>query len=502
MKGWVNASADNPTVKTDQLSPSWIFVSVLVLIFCAEEALTYALDRFLPQAISLHTRTAIYTGALTLIVSLFVWRLVMRPLRLAWMNEAAMAKAVADAATDAIISTDEHGWIKSFNPAAVMMFGYAADEAIGKNVAILMNESHESEYLGFIAERVRAGSNRAAGRAREFMAQRKNRSEFPVELTMAVATLGDVRRFTSIVRDVSEQKRMEQALRDSTAELRIIIDSVPAMIVYYDAGLRCRFANKRYADFFGIDAKEIAGKHLREIVGGAVYAATETEFRKALTGQPLTYERTQVRKNGESVPLEIKLVPHVGATGKPLGIYGLLVDIAGHKAAEEHIRRLTNYDSVTGLADRTLFMHRLGQEIAAAARARNGLALIYLSLGKFKHVNDTLGHRAGDQVLAVVAERIRYQARKSDMVARIGGDEFAVIMPDIPSRHDAVEISEKIVAALSKQFYLDGQKRAVQIAASAGVAIFPVDAHDTDNVVEAAYAAMEKAKHARNDLRQ
>jgi diguanylate cyclase (GGDEF)-like protein/PAS domain S-box-containing protein len=489
-------------MKTEHLSPSLIFASLLVLIFCTEEALTYALDNFLPDTISEHARAAFDAGTLTLVMSLCIWWLVMRPLRLALMNESAMAKAVTDAAVDAIIRTDERGTIESFNPAAEKMFGYAAKGAIGKNVAILMSEAHAGEYLHYIADRLRESDNRVTGMSREFLAQREDRGEFPVELTMAVTTLGGVRRFTSIVRDVSERKRMERAARRGAAELRIIIDSVPAMIVYYDASLRCRFANKRYADFFGFDAAGIAGKALRDIVGDAAYPAAEAEFHRAMAGQALTYERTQLRSDGQSVPLEIKMVPHVGENGTPLGVYGLLEDNSGHKAAEENIRRQANQDSVTGLADRTLFLRRLGQEITAARVARRGLALVYLSLGKFKYINDTLGHRVGDQVLMVVAERIRFQARKSDMVARVGGDEFAVLMPAIANRRDAAEIGEKIVAALSKQFYLDGQKRAVQITASAGVAVFGVDAHDADNFVEAAYTAMEKAKHASNGQRQ
>ena len=284
--------------------------------------------------------------------------------------------------------------------------------------------------------------------------------------------LGGVRRFTGIVRDISERKRMEQGLRDGAAALRLIIDNVPAMIVYYDAGLRCRFANKRYADLFGLTASDIAGRHLRAIVGDAAYAVAEAEFRKTLAGQSLTYERTQLLRNGESVPLEVELVPH-GEAGKILGAYCLLVDITQRKAAEERIRRLTNFDSLTGLADRTLFYHRLGQDIAACERDGKELALIYLSLDKFKYVNDTLGQRAGDQVLVTVAERIRYQARVSDQVARMGGVEFAVIMANGVTRRESVEVAEKIAGALSKRFFLDDGKMPPSLEPASASPCFP-----------------------------
>ena len=306
-------------MKTEQISPPWVLMAVLTLIFGVEAALMYSLDHFFPQAMSQQARALINAGALTLIMSPFIWWLVMRRRGPAPMSEAGMAQAIADAAADAINTTDEHNSIESRNPAAVMMSGHEAKDAVGKSVAMPMNEPHSREY-------------------------------------------------------------------------------------------------------------------------------------------------------------------------------GPLEDINQRKAAEERIRRLTNNDSVAGLADRQNFYHCLGEDIAAARRDRKEVALVYLSLARFRHVNPALGQRAGDRILATVGERIRYQARRSDMVAQLGGDEFAVIMANGASRRNAVEVSERIISALSKPFYLDGQKLAVQIGIRIGITIFPADAQDADSLVKAAYAEMEKAK--------
>lgn len=173
---------------------------------------------------------------------------------------------------------------------------------------------------------------------------------------------------------------------------------------------------------------------------------------------------------------------------------GVLVDIARRKAAEERIRRMTNYDSVSGLADRQQLYHCLGEDIATAIHDHKEVVLVYLSLATFKDANPALGRHAADQVLATVGERIRYQARRSDMVAKMGGDEFAVVMSNGASRQSAVDVSERIVSALAKPYYLDGQKQAVQIGIRIGIAIFPVDAQDADNLFKAAFAETEKAK--------
>jgi PAS domain S-box/diguanylate cyclase (GGDEF) domain len=151
-------------------------------------------------------------GLLTAITSVFVWRLFIRPLRFALLSEAAQAKAITDTAAEGIITIDEHGIIESLNRAAERMFAYEAREVIGKNVRILMPEPHAAEHDNFLAGYIRTGEARVIGRAQELSALRKGGTEFPIELNVAEIRVGGTRRFTAIIRDVTERRAAEDRI--------------------------------------------------------------------------------------------------------------------------------------------------------------------------------------------------------------------------------------------------------------------------------------------------
>ena len=222
---------------------------------------------------------------------------------------------------------------------------------------------------------------------------------------------------------------------------------------------------------------------------------------QALRGQPVTFQRTHQPANGEPRYLEVKLLPHSGDQGKVLGCYAVTTDITEHKLAEARVQRVAHHDSLTGLPNRLLFNDRLNQALSLAKRNARQFALLYLDLDKFKAVNDTLGHSAGDELLRGVAARIRQCVRESDTVARIGGDEFTLILPDVARRGEAEIVAKKIIAALVMPFNLEGQKRSVEIGTSIGIANYPADAANADALVTAADAAMYSAKQQGNSFR-
>jgi diguanylate cyclase (GGDEF)-like protein/PAS domain S-box-containing protein len=296
--------------------------------------------------------------------------------------------------------------------------------------------------------------------------------------------------------DVTARRRAEEALRESAKELRQFTDNVPVMTVSYDQNLLCRFVNKRFAEYFGLTVEAALGMHLREIVGEAAYAEIEGHFARVLEGKPTTYQRVRKLPDGESRHLEVKLLPHTDERGQTLGCFCVTTDITEHKLAELRIQRVAHHDSLTGLPNRLLFNDRLAQSIRIARRDSRGFALLFLDLDKFKEVNDTLGHDAGDELLQEVAAAIRGELRDSDTVARVGGDEFTVILPDIVHAEDAGIVASKIVSAFSTPVRLKRRGRDVQTAISIGIALFPSDARDSDALVSAADAAMYRAKQA------
>jgi diguanylate cyclase (GGDEF)-like protein len=178
----------------------------------------------------------------------------------------------------------------------------------------------------------------------------------------------------------------------------------------------------------------------------------------------------------------------------------MLRDISARKRSEELTRQMAYYDLLTGLPNRALFSDRLGVALAHARRYRQKMALMMLDLDCFKEINDSLGHKVGDLVLQEVGARLGQLLRRSDTVARYGGDEFTIINTDISRVRDSAKIAQKIRAAFQKPFICEG--REIQVSASLGVAIYPDDSRDAEGLLRRADDAMYRAKRARRNRPQ
>jgi diguanylate cyclase (GGDEF)-like protein len=179
---------------------------------------------------------------------------------------------------------------------------------------------------------------------------------------------------------------------------------------------------------------------------------------------------------------------------------GISTDITERKDIEEHMQHMAQYDALTHLPNRALFNDRLQLAIAAAQRNKANLALMFIDLDKFKPVNDTYGHGVGDLLLKDVASRIQDCLRESDTAARIGGDEFVILLPTIATQQDASRVGEKILHALNQPFELMGHN--LQISSSIGVAVYPKHGADEKLLVKSADIAMYHAKkHGRNNVK-
>lgn len=177
------------------------------------------------------------------------------------------------------------------------------------------------------------------------------------------------------------------------------------------------------------------------------------------------------------------------------------------KRAEQRLTYLAQYDQLTGLVNRTLFRDRLIQAMARSKRLQQPLGLMLLDLDRFKPVNDTLGHNVGDQLLKLVAERLHECVREVDTVARMGGDEFTIILEGLMCERDIVPVAERITKSLAQPFQIDTHQALIGI--SIGITIYPTDDHDVDELLKHADAAMYRAKqqggssfqfHIPNDL--
>jgi len=181
-----------------------------------------------------------------------------------------------------------------------------------------------------------------------------------------------------------------------------------------------------------------------------------------------------------------------GPGGNPLRIVGTVADVDARKLQEDEIRHQAHHDMLTGLPNRLLFNDRLDQALLAAQRSKNRLAVMFIDLDKFKPVNDTYGHAVGDLLLKQVATRVRASLRASDTLARIGGDEFVVLLPSIAAAPDARRVAEDILKEIERPFMTDEQT--LQISASIGVAVFPDGGKGAVELMRCADQAMYDAK--------
>ena len=301
------------------------------------------------------------------------------------------------------------------------------------------------------------------------------------------------------MRDVFARHRLAEE------RLRVIGAAAQDAIIMMDSKGSIAFWNEAAQRIFGYAEQEAQGKKLHELIVPEPYRV-DFEKRLDVAGRAAqenvigkTLELAGLRKDGQEIVTEHS-ISGVSIDRKWHTIC-IVRDITERKRFEERIRHLANYDHLTGLPNRMLFYDRLSQAINLAQRNRHNLALLYLDLDRFKSVNDTRGHNAGDEVLKGAADRIQEQVRESDTVARVGGDEFALILPKIAGPQDAAIVAGKIIDALCASFPLsDPEQGKIEIGASIGIAIFPGDGEDIDALFKAADAAMYKAKQSGNSL--
>jgi len=264
-------------------------------------------------------------------------------------------------------------------------------------------------------------------------------------------------------------------------------------IAYFDAGECLRVVNQPHGEGFGQSAAEGPSRTLKEVLGSEEYAKRKPHIEAALAGRRVTFER-RMPGNGRTSHLQIDYLPEFDAAGQVIGVFALAQDITLRKQNEERLVSAALHDPLTGLANRQLLADRVSLAIAHARRNTGALSVVYLDLDGFKGVNDTLGHDAGDRLLEMVGQRLVAAVREVDTVARVGGDEFAIVLWQVNGALDAASVASKLLETVSKQYGVRG--RTVKITVSAGVAIYPAHGGDAAALLKSADLALHEAKRS------
>jgi diguanylate cyclase (GGDEF)-like protein/PAS domain S-box-containing protein len=317
----------------------------------------------------------------------------------------------------------------------------------------------------------------------------------PRELAHLGAALNQM---TESLLDASKRRELEEALRESEALHRNLVETSQDLVWRCDAEGRYTFLNQACEKIYGYRVEEMLGKRFTEFMTPELADRDMKEFMRLLEGGEVSgYETTHISKSGDEIHMLFNARTLFDSAGREVGTQGTAHDNTKRKQAEETIKHLAYHDALTGLANRTLFQDRLTVALAQARRKKQTAAVMFLDLDRFKAVNDTVGHALGDHLLQGVAERLTGLVRDGDTVARVGGDEFALLLQEVERAEEVAEVAERVLDALRQPWVLNGQE--FRITTSIGIAMFPNDGEDADSLLRNADTAMYRAKEQGRD---
>jgi diguanylate cyclase (GGDEF)-like protein/PAS domain S-box-containing protein len=291
-----------------------------------------------------------------------------------------------------------------------------------------------------------------------------------------------------------ERQTAEEALRESEERYRNLVENAHDMIQSVDPNGRLLFVNRAWLDTMGYREQDISSLTLGQLLHPESAAHFRELFQRLTAGEsPVLVEGIFVAKDGRSVPVEGSATGRY-VDGRLVATHSIFRNVAERKEWEARLAHVTRHDHLTNLPNRAVFLDRLEQALVRirTRRSERPLAVLILDLDRFKLVNETLGHAAGDRMLFAVAERLSGCLRDGDTVARLGGDEFAILLPEVARVGDTVIVADKIFSALKAPFIVDSHELFVSV--SIGISVGPDDGDEAGQLLKNADAAMYRAK--------
>lgn len=294
--------------------------------------------------------------------------------------------------------------------------------------------------------------------------------------------------------DLERRKRDESEIR----KLSMAVEQSPSSVMICDRQWRIEFVNQKFSQVTGFSAEQVIGLRPGDLnLDDTSTRETQQRWQEIrLQVQRVGVwqgEVHNVRRNNDRFWEQIVVTSIKDDEGRITNFLVIGEDISIRKRYEQQLLRQANYDILTGLPNRMLALDRLKLALAQARRERTLVGVMFLDLDNFKHINDTLGHDAGDTLLIEAARRISASLRGTSTVARLGGDEFLVVLPGLKDESGAEQVADRILAEFTVPFVLDGQE--IFVTTSIGIAIYPTDCDNTATLMQHADAAMYEAKH-------
>ncbi len=411
---------------------------------------------------------------------------------------------------DAIILLSVDGSVLEVNPSFSRSYGWSSRDLAGKSILSIVPEAFVKDFRSKL-EKISPESVQT-GEARIDDLQSFHALTKAGELLSADCFLSPIRsagelRLVVVLRDEPIGRELMHQLRESNDHFLALSETITEAIFRLDEDFNILFANSGVKNTFGFERSEMASRTFSSLFPEEVFRKHIEEFRKyfyvddadrTAMGMKRTIELLGVTKNRGVAPMEMSFGNSREFKGRTLTC--IVRDISQRKTMERRLRHLAFHDKLTGLGNRDLFNEDISASLKDEAWGDGRkAALLFLDLDGFKHVNDTLGHSSGDELLIETARRIRFCLRDFDSAYRFGGDEFVVFLPDIREARDASTVAERILRSVKQPFILsspEGGRAHVDLGVSVGVAVMPDHGSTTDEATKAADIAMYCSKEA------
>jgi len=409
----------------------------------------------------------------------------------------AVYKSVVETGGAGVLTGDLNGNIVFVNESFCKIIGYSFEDLVGKPFA---NFLHPDDKVTVIEKFIQGLRNPEAGYELEFRAIHKDgHSVWIYPSVSPIFHKGVLTSGMAIVFDITERKKLEEAVKKSEERYRTILEEIQDNYFETDLAGNFTFVNDSMCRAMGYSEEELIGMNYRTLAAKedieVVYQDFNRVYRTGETMKGLSYKFIQ--KNGSVGFGELSVSAIKDEEGNVVGFRGVARDVTERKRLERELNDIATHDFLTGLPNRLLLQDRLNVALAGAGRNKTKLAVMMLDLDRFKVVNDTFGHSLGDKVLMAAGERLISMVRKSDTVARVGGDEFLVLLPKIAAVEDCLKVARKILESFRKPFVINSYK--IRITTSVGFAVYPDDGEDSEALMRNADIAMYWVKERGRD---
>ena len=402
-------------------------------------------------------------------------------------------QAAISSVVESVHVTDEKGSIEFVNPAFTRITGYESGEVLGRNPSLLGSDEHDAAFFKSMWTRIQSGEIWQG----KIVNRHKNGSALSADMKIVpvMGYGGQAERFVAISSDITESNRMQEELTLSNAEFEAIFYSAGVGNALLDVWGRFTRVNDSWLSILGYSREQAKTLSLKDVFPDDDVLECQQILAALSVGELRgdDKDRRLVRRGGEVFWGHLAMTPVKDEFGIS-SIIAVLQDINDRKLLEEKLESMAHYDALTGLPNRALFFDRLNQAIIQTKRIQGMFSLMFIDLDGFKAVNDTFGHDTGDALLKAVSLHLHECVRDSDTVARMGGDEFTIILRAIRSQDDAAHVAEKILATLAAPYHLLGHE--CRIGASIGIVVYPDHGLTKEDLLSQSDNAMYAVKKA------